>query len=47
MSAIGFKYKQSEKSQKPFAENGEAQALSSGCHDAAVAYSINPQGGGA
>ena len=36
--AIGFKYKQSEKSQKPFAENGEAQALSSGCHDAAVAY---------
>ena len=25
------------KSQKPFAENGEAQALSSGCHDSAVA----------
>lgn len=34
---VGFKYKQSEKSQKPFAENGEAQALSSGCHDSAVA----------
>jgi len=34
---IGFKYKQSEKSQKPFAENGESQALSSGCHDSAVA----------
>ena len=35
--AIGFKYKQSKKSQKPFAENGESQALSSGCHDWAVA----------
>lgn len=35
--AIGFKYRQSEKSQKPFAENGEALALSSGCHDSAVA----------
>ena len=35
--AIGFKYKQGEKSQKPFAENGESQALSSGCHDSAVA----------
>ena len=37
MQSLGFKYKQSEKSQKPFAENGEAQALSSGCHDSAVA----------
>lgn len=37
MQTIGFKYKQSEKSQKPFTENGEAQALSSGCHDSAVA----------
>lgn len=36
--AIGFEYLQGEKSRKPFAENGEAQALSSGCHDAAVAY---------
>ena len=35
--AIGFKYKQSKESQKPFAENGESQALSSGCHDSAVA----------
>jgi site-specific DNA-cytosine methylase len=37
VQSIGFKYKQSEKSQKPFAENGESQALSSGCHDSAVA----------
>ncbi len=37
VQSLGFKYKQSEKSQKPFAENGEAQALSSGCHDSAVA----------
>lgn len=37
MQTIGFKYKQSEKSRKPFAENGESQALSSGCHDSAVA----------
>ena len=37
IQSLGFKYKQSEKSQKPFAENGEAQALSSGCHDSAVA----------
>jgi site-specific DNA-cytosine methylase len=35
--AIGFKYRQSEKLQKPFAENGESQALSSGCHDSSVA----------
>ena len=34
---LGFKYKQSEKSRAPFAENGEAQALSSQCHDSAVA----------
>lgn len=37
VQSLGFKYKQSEKSQKPFAENGESQALSSGCHDSAVA----------
>lgn len=37
VQSLGFKYKQSEKSQKPFAENGESQALSSSCHDSAVA----------
>ena len=47
IECLGLKYKQSEKSQKPFAENGEAQALSSGCHDSAVAYGINPVASGA
>lgn len=46
MSAIGFKYKPSEKARSIGGGGQEVCAcLSSETHDAAVSYGINPQGG--
>lgn len=43
--AVGFKYTPSERANGLGCENENSPCLSSGCHDAAVAYGMNPQGG--